>query len=817
MKSKKRKKETQEYEVLSHYLSVKNISADSKDSKLDSKKKQNNRIQIFFNLIYLKPPLNFILESNPFENIKSWIASQNSTDSIESNTQDTKDSKDLQKNKKIKTESEILQESYEALAIILTCNPQNIDTFIKLKTFVKLCEIFYPQAKELSCSHLLILTQCLQASLLYYLDSKSIKPILKHIKTLRESGIITFHDEKCIEASLNAESSQNKAKENTQNLESSDISFINFNTNKTLLKTQLDSIQKAKKILKSTSWASNLVFLSEGELVKTICVVGRKKSGKSTLLATILHDNKKDSKSNERLESIAPICYMHGKDYALAKYLEFSDLKSLQESPLPKVSQMITQLHDNYHNDLKQGEQRVEINKIQEAFYKSDKVQIIEHIDIFSHLNMFKYVNFINTPSLIPLTFRHLQIYHYVIKSNIIFYMINADIFLQNAQAQIDKEAISLARMINKEHIEFVYVIYTQVDKVALTLKRRQNIYLKFKNAIESRLDSNVKKDVLLKKISFHYVASNVAYKIRNGINLQGESGLDIATSGIPTLEKTLFNNIFERPINTFNIKILRSILRLMAKNYSSKDFSKIDSKDVGVELESLKKHLQEALKKLPTKYSSFYSSFTNLRDNLYSQFIQSLNYEIRNKSAFNVRRLKTSTMESLIVGLQGLAEILQENFFNLPDFQVISDILNVKSSNSFMRFAATKEHKEILESLQSEFSHITKQNLFDDSNVIVTEHLSNMLDSILPNSIKKQDIKEDSVIMPIRDSFEYYFLLLERNISMLFNTRIALFEKYITMISHILESVFINYYTANDKTDTETLKGILNELELVN
>lgn len=779
MKSKKKNKDSQSFEILNKYLDIK-------------KQEPTANIRIFFNLIYLKSPCEYILTNNPFESLQK-AQSENKNFDIA-----------------------------ECCAILLTCNPQNIEMFVKIPIFSNLCSIFSPRFSELS-HHLESYIKCIQASILYYLDSKAIKSILKKIKLLRESGIITFHDEKCIEASLqnNKLAQNNKAKNVTQ--ESSDISFIDSNISKSVFKIQLESILKAKKILKNISWASKLANICEVELLKNICIVGRRKSGKSTLIATLLYSK---NEHNAILEAKAPMQYMYGKSHALIKYMEFSDLKSLQESPLPKVSALFKTLQESYNANLKEGKEKLEINKIYENLYPTQKIEIIDHINIFLKSNVLKYVNFINTPSLIPLTFRHLQIYHYVIQSNIIFYMINADIFMQNAQAQIDKDAISIARIINKEHIEHVYIIYTQMDKVGLTLKKRQNIYLKFKNAIFSHLECDeIKKQELLKKILFFYVASSIAYKIRNGVDVSNESGLDLASSGIPSLEKELYNHIFESSIKHFNIKILKNILRLLNKNYfytneflDIKDFiNNLAPKyfdDVSSNLESLKNLLQDALDKLPTKYSSFYSAFTNLRDNLYSQFIQSLNYEIKNKSAFNVKRLKISTIESLIVGLQGLSEMLQDNFFNLYEFKAINRLLNPKSPSSFMRLANTSEHREILEILYSEFLHITKQNLFDDSNVIVTEHLSNMLDNILPDDITKQEIKEDSVIKPIKESFEYYFLLLERNINMLFNTRISNFNNYIQLTTNIIESMFIKYYKDTTNYENSEYKEILNILD---
>ncbi|RDU67058.1 hypothetical protein CQA53_02015 [Helicobacter didelphidarum] len=782
MKNKKKQNNQQDIEILKDFLELEN-------------KELTTKIQTFFHLLYLKSPENFIMTANPITILKKLY----------------EDDKNLN--------------IHEICAILLTCNMQNLETFMKIPSFTKICALFSPNFSQLPSKYHLNYIQCLQASILFYLDSKAIKIILRHIKILRESGIISFHDEKCLEVAMIPDkmTTQTNKKENTKTYSS----FLHVDLNKTLFKNQLVSILQAKKILKTTQWAKSLVFLCEEDFTKHICIVGGKKTGKSTFLATLLYDNKKDSQQKIPLEAIAPIEYIYGKDSLHVSYMHFNDLKSLGESPNTEVSTLIERLQQEFHNSLKHGSEKAHHNTFYEDFYSNDKIKLVNHVSISSKNNLFKYVNFINTPSLIPPTFRHLQIYHYILKSNIVFYMTRTDTFLQNS-SDINKEAELIVRLLIKENIEFIYVVCTQMDKINLTLKRRQNIYTKLKASIESLLNYPLhEKQRLLKKLVFHCIATNAAYNIRSGKNITSESSFDITSSGILELENELFEHIFQLPLKHYNIEILKNVLSLYKKNYFfskrsedtdiKKQISNISESyymEVTHEINILKQHLQTMLQKLPTQYSSFYSSFTNLRDNLYSQFIQSLNYETKTRANFNIKRLKTSTIESIIVGLQGLSEILQEHFLSLNEFQAILKILNPKDSRSFVKFSYTPEHKNILEILFTHFQKIIHENLFDDSNAIVTEHLSNIFDTILPSSIKKNEIQEDSVVKPIRESFEYYFLLLERNINMLFNKKVQHFSSYIEMVEIILESIFLHYYKDSTMYEVDECKSILKILE---
>lgn len=123
------------------------------------------------------------------------------------------------------------------------------------------------------------------------------------------------------------------------------------------------------------------------------------------------------------------------------------------------------------------------------------------------------------------------------------------------------------------------------------------------------------------------------------------------------------------------------------------------------------------------------------------------------------------------------------------------------------------KSNKKILELIFMRYTSSIKADFFDDSNAIVVEHLSYRLDILLPNTIKKADIQEDSVIKPLKENFDYYFLLLEQNINTLFHNKINLFNTQLERLEHILESCFIHYfeeYKEQEKEDFDTLISML-------
>lgn len=782
MKSKKKKNQTHDNETLKNILDL-NIQ------------EPNNKIEIFFNLLYLKSPTHYILSVNPIHILKEY-KENNKTFNI-----------------------------YESCAILLACNMQNFEIFFKLPSFLSLCAIFTPNFMKLPTKYYLDYIQCLQASILHYIDAKGIKAVIKHLKTLRKNGIIRFHDAKCIESAMQADSTNEPLK--TKHTSTQTIhSFAYFSPSKTLLREQLDNIIQCKKILKKIQWANNLVFLCEHDFTKNIAIIGGKQTGKAALLATLLYDNQENTKNDKNFEAISPIIYSYGKGLPQIKYISFNDLTLLQKSPIAEIATTIKALTETFHSELKQGSEKIPYEDIYHNFYPNNKIHIVESIHILRKYNILKYLTIINTPSLIPATLRHLQIYNAVLQSNIILYCIRIE-SITNDLHEIENDILNLAHLIIKPHIEFLYIIYTKIDSVNLTLKKRQSFCSKLKNAIEQKLPHNeTQKQKLLKKLQFHFVAQDIAYAIRSNSALPIESGFDIFSSGISGIEKQLFKDIFNTPIAHHNITILEITLTLCKKNYIHskrsediaiqnhiKNLTQAQFDSLSHNLNDLNIHFQEALKKLPARYSSFYTAFTNLRDNLYSQFIQSINYETKRRTNFNIKRLKTSTIESLIVGLQGLSDILQEHFFNLHELQLIAEMLKTDSKSIFYTFAFTPEHVKILETIFTEFQTIIQGGIFDDSNTIVALHLSNRLDSILPNHIKKHEIQESSVIRPIQESFDYYFSLLERNIDLLFTKKIESFKNYIHDVQIILESFFIHYYQDSTNYEDENYE-ILDILE---
>lgn len=772
MREKKKNQDNNSFDVLKNKIEIIEIEP-------------NKKMQIFFNLLYLKPSIHFTLAQNPILLLKE---SQN-------------------------TESQI--NIYEACAIILACNMQNVDFFLKIPSFWNLCTLFSKASEQLPSKLYNYYIQCIQASILYHIDTKSMRNILKHIKILRENGIISFHDEKCLEAVIQTD----KLANTTKNMDTKAIqthSFIQLNPAKTLFKEQLECLVKIKKVLESMQWSKELVFLCKGDFVKNICIVGGKKTGKSTLLATLFYDDA--YQNNKILEAIAPLHFHYGKEISEITYLQSSDLKSIQETPVEKIAYSMKNISDEFQTSLKRGKEKIAYQNLWNECYANDKVHIVNNIKIAHNHAILKYVNFINTPSLIPITFRHLQIYRYIAKSNIVLYLIGTESLVTSESNDLERDSLVLSRLITRNHIDKIYIVYTQMDKVNLTSKKRQDFCLKLKNAIDNKLSlQSTQKRKQMKKLHFYFVASKIAYNIRHE-KILIDNGFDIASSGILELEQQLFTDIFHTPIKQNNIQTLQAILTLYQKNYTAKINShKVESQDIdehsllaiSENLYTLETQMYNAIKKLPSKYSSMYNAFINLRDNLYTQFIQSLSYEVKKRSNFNVQRLKTSTIESLIIGLQGLSDMLQDHCLSLVEFETINNILNPKAQTNLTKFA-TLEHKNILEILQNQFHEILHKSIFNDSHVIVAGHLENCFNKILPNNIRKNDIQEDSVIAPIKESFDYYFLLLERNIDTLFHEKLEKLESFMISALKILDSVFIKYY--KDQADYGTINQSLIE-----
>lgn len=762
MKAKKKQKMTQNMTILHDYLAL--VAQES-----------NKRVQTFFQLLYVQEPPSHILLQNPMQILRI----------------EEKEAFDV----------------YEACAILLACNEQNQETFMKIPSFTMLCSLFSSRFDSLPAKYHQHYIQCLQASILYTIDSKAMRAITKHTKALREHGIIGFHEQKCIETALQIELV--KTQTSTIATQSQATSFIHLSPAKTPFKNQLDAIAKAKKILKKVAWASKLSFLCEEDLTKKVTLIGAQKTGKSTLLAAMLYDSEKSAQSNTPLEAKAPIEYCYGKSPATLEYFHLSDLQSHQEAPIEYISNLYKQLQETFHEDLKHGHEKIKYEKIYESCYANDKIHIINNIIVPQDYEVLQYVRFINTPSLIPPTFRHLQIYNYVAKSDIVCYLANTQDI--NTPHLYDRMVATLLRLINKPIITHIYFIVTHIDKANITIKRRQALCQKIQSALEPSLPQR-EKQKLLEKLSFHFITAGVAHAIRcNGVSTS-ESGFDIATSGIVELETTLFGHIFSTPTTHFTITMLETILTLCVrpKEEIPKDFNE---NAVRAHIHQVKILCQEILKKLPAQYYSFYDSFANLRDNLYAQFIQALNYETRKRGDINIQKLKNSIIQSIIVGLRELAQILQSYFFSIQELSELTALLQPNNAQSFMQFAYTKEHKRILELIFKHYRASVQANFFSESNALVAEHLAYRLDILLPNSIKKTDIREDSVITPIKESFDYYFLLLERNINTLFHEKIAVFHTQAERLEWLLEACFVEYYHDLGATTIDDFDGLLAKL----
>lgn len=768
MKAKKKQKDTQDITILLDYLAL--IPHES-----------NKRVQTFFNLLYVQDPPTHILLHNPLQTLKT--------------TQETQ-SYDI----------------YEASALLLACNNQNIHIFTMIPSFIELCQAFCSRFNMLSTKYYISYIQCLQASILQSLDSKAVRAIIKHTKILRKHGIISFHDQKCIETAVQIGIIKTQDIQNISTTPTN--SFIHLSPAKTPLKNQFDAIAKTKKILKKVEWASKLIFLCEEDFTKKVVVLGGQKAGKSTLISTMLYDNKKSIEANMPLEAKAPIEYCYGKGFSTITYMHLNDLQSLQESPISEVSKIYKDLQETFHDCLKRGNEKIKYEKIYDTCFTNNKIFIADHIVAPHDYESLQFMRLINTPSLIPQTFRHLQVYNYTEKSDIILYLVSFNDI--HTPFLYEKIIVMLLRIVNKANVTHIHLVVTHIDRANMTLKKRQNLCQKIQSSIEKQLTCNQKdKQKRLDKLNFHFITAGVAHAIRCHGQSTSESGFDIATSGILELESALFTHVFATPSTHFYIQLLENILKLCQIQMQSRELDSvsIDSKEVRTQINHIKSLCQEVLKKLPVQYYSFYDAFANLRDNLYAQFIQALNYEAKTRSNIDMQKLKTSMIQSIIVGLRELSRILQDYFFGIRELHELTILLQPNNTESLSKFAITKPHKKILELIFMQYKNSIQSDFFGNSNAIVAEHLAYRLDILLPNTIKKTDIQEDSVITPLKDSFDYYFLLLERNINTLFHNKINFFHLQLERLEYILESCFIEYYN-DSKTytieDFDTLIAML-------
>ncbi|RDU70713.1 hypothetical protein CQA66_07695 [Helicobacter aurati] len=778
----------------------------------------SSKLQTFFNLLYSSSPPEFILRKQPEELLAKH---QDYIDNI-----------------------------HEVYAIILAVNHNNLEIFLKLESFKHICQAFCDTIEQLANKHYGIYLQCLQASVLHSIDTKTTKQILKNMKILRENGIISFHDEKCIQAALSGDSIR-KATENKGSTAATGTiqSFAQSNPNHTLFKEQLTAIAKAKKILHKVPWARTLTFLCDENFTKQILIIGGKKTGKSTLIATLLCNNA-NATHLQPLEALSPICYQYGKGYAKIEYFNTQEMQALNTASTIPTDETT---------------QKIKHERIYEEIYQTQKIQQVKNITIYHDSDILKYVRLINTPSLIPQALRHLQIYECLIASQNICYLINTEeLFSTNANKHYEYNARVIFRLLTQDNITCVYVIYSQIDKINLTLKKRQTLYNKLFTLIEQKLEGMYAKQELLKKLHFHYLTPGIAYNLRLKNLLSSESGFDMSSSGILELERQLFAHIFESPVQHISIEILKNILNLCKNDYQqntkllescqntqqtagkenntlqeqeenpASNSAEISSnsaiqqllqknkqaqlneqtrKKIESILDEIKQNVQLMTEKLPAKYSSFYVSFSNLRDNLYSQFIQSINYEMRKRTGFSIKRLKNSTIDSIVIGLQSLSEILQNHFLTHKELHNIAKYLDSKNPNSLIHFALTQEHQNILNLLSTHFNTFIKDGYSTDSSHIIAEHLSYRLNLILPDNAKKGTISEEAIIKPIKAGFEYYFLLLERNIEELFNKHIAFFSQFMQQALCIIQCILIDYYQDAHISDKEEYSAILKNL----
>ncbi|PAF45889.1 hypothetical protein [Helicobacter sp. 11S02629-2] len=689
-------------------------------------------------------------------------------------------------------------------ALFLACNQQNYEIFSKISIFNNLCLKVDSNFNSLGSLGFIFL-QILQASLLHYMDQKDLKAVLGEIKLLRKKGLITFHDERCIIAVFDAYKTKKTKAKVTKN---ETLSLSGFNYQASSYENLLENIQTLKNILARLPFSESIKF-SKIECLQQVSVLGRKDSGKSSLIPLLLFDYVK-----AHINPVVPTLYKSGKKDITVKYLLKEQIETLSLSPNKDYVSRLKKFDTNEDGATK----TISFEDLEDlANSKDGRTSVLDHINIYCEHPFLKIASINMLPSLPTNTLRHLQVDSYIENSEVIIYLISSlEENLQDIKYVLD--------IIQKATIKQVYIVFTKIDKANLSSQSMKRKLDRFLERIDSKLFiPKTKKAKVLKKLSFHFITINIAYELRSK-NISMKEGFDINTSGILKLESELFNSLVNADISNYEVQFLKQILELLKgyiKNPKALTLpSEADIKVLKKNLDSMSANILTATKTLPSRYSSFHTSLKNLKENLYSQFISSLNFALskRRGTAFNTARLKTSSIESIKVSLQGLMDILTDHFLNNISFNEFKTTLRSLAS----KFALSPTHKKILTLAEEQIQSIISYESQTSKSIIIADRFAFRLDELLPDNIPWQELKDGEIIKKVKEYFEYYFLILEKNMDLSFSKQIERFESEARFIVSILNATYISFFkdasTKDEGQNLEaSLKPFIKELNEIN
>lgn len=678
----------------------------------------------------------------------------------------------------------------QVYAIVLSCNSQNVDIFLKMDKFLEILRCVAP-IDNFSHKNQLELIEIMQVTILLNLDSKLSRTILKYIKTIRNGAIISIHIQKCLEMVLNLYINTESKKENILDFNYKTLATLDIPNS--IFTKQNNCLKDIKELLNQVSWTKSLSSIFLDSYQKTILFLGRKKSGKATLIGTMLYRNKFE----EKFDSISPISFDYGKNSCTVRYLNESDLKSLTDSPNKQVLQIVNNALQNFKDEYTQEAFTYNTKQLQEI-YENNKIQIVKNINIFKDIEILKYVTIINTPSIPLTTYRHLQLDRYIISSDFVCYLINA----ASVERDLNEDAKYLSDVLLRDNILKVFIIFTKIDKSNFTIKKIKSSYIFLKDTIETILN---KKDYkLLDKLEVHFTASNIAYELR--VNKTSSNiDFDIYSSGLPELERSIVNNVFNTGIsnatvgpNNFDISILKDIL-LMLSNPSNAELTYEELAKIKSNILNIKSNYKNVIKDLSFRNTELNGAIANLKDNLHYQLIDSLNFLLKHKksrNSLNIKKLKKTTVGSLMVALQSLSDILKQSFIDNKNLKIIINTLSPASKDSMFVFCKSGFHKDIMNIIYENLVQIVGGGYSTHRTLIIANHFSNYLDTILRDEMNLEDFKDDYYIKPLKGGFEYYFATLQRNLDSLFANRVRMFQEFCEKVILILESIFIHYFS---------------------
>ncbi|PAF50990.1 hypothetical protein BKH43_03805 [Helicobacter sp. 13S00401-1] len=695
------------------------------------------------------------------------------------------------------------KDKIDICTLFLACNQQNFEIFTKLSVFNNLCLKVDSSFNTLGNLSLIFL-QILQASLLHYIEQKDLKAVLSEIKLLRKKGLITFHDERCIIAVFDAYKTK---KIKTKVSETKSLSLSGFNYEASSYDNLLANMKRLKVILSKLPFSKDIAF-SACECLQQVSILGRKDSGKSSLMPLLLFDYIKT-----HINPVVPILYKSGKKDINIKYLLKEQIDILSLSPNKDYVSKLKKFDTNKDGTT----QSIPLQTLEELVNSKDgRISVLDSISIYSEHPFLKIASINMLPSLPTNTLRHLQADSYIENSEVIIYLINSlEENMQDVKYVLD--------IVQRTSVRQVFIVFTKIDKANLSSQSMKLKLDNFRELIDSKLFvPKTKKTKILKKLSFHFITINIAHELRSK-NIDMKEGFDINTSGILKLESELFNSLVNADISNYELQFLKHILELL-KNYEKNQKSlalpsEMELSAVKKLLDSMSLMIVSATNTLPSRYSDFHTSLKNLKENLYSQFISSLNFTLskRRGTTFNTARLKNSSIEGIKVSLQGLMDILTDHFLNNTSVREFKSALKTLS-----KYAFTGVHKKILSLAEELVNNIISYESSTSKSIIIADRFAFRLDELLPDNIPWQELKDGEIVKKVREYFEYYFLILEKNMDLSFAMQIDRFNTEARFIVSVLNATYVAFFESIASKDENTsleslLKPFTKELNEIN